>query len=184
MSNYQLAIHSSVENVFPPEKLLNELESDSNRVNIEIVPTDLLHRFDGVITHSFDKQFLSAELEWIQSIGSGIDYYPLEELRSRNIVLTNATGIHGNSIGETVLGYMLMFSRLLHRFRWSQQNSEWDRPRWDDTFLLSNSTVCIVGLGTVGQGIAKRAYSLGMTVLFKELSWHLCSIMRTPTEKR
>lgn len=76
------------------------------------------------------------------------------------------------SVGETVAGYMLMLARGLHTHRTNQTQQEWTSPAWDDPFAVQGESLCIVGLGTVGQGIALRADNLGMDVT---------GVKRTPT---
>ncbi|WP_345779383.1 D-2-hydroxyacid dehydrogenase [Natrinema sp. SYSU A 869] len=85
-------------------------------------------------------------------------------METNDIVLTNSTGIHTDSVGETVIGYMLMFARLLHRYRWSQRDRVWDRPNWNEPHTLEGSSLCVVGLGTLGVAVAERASALGMDV--------------------
>src|SRR5690625_2991308 len=41
-------------------------------------------------------------LKWIQAFQSGIERFPKEELRKRNIVLTNILGIHGIPMSEYI----------------------------------------------------------------------------------
>ncbi|MFB6197072.1 MAG: NAD(P)-dependent oxidoreductase, partial [Halobacteriaceae archaeon] len=78
--------------------------------------------------------------------------------------MTNSTGIHGTPIGETVAGYMLMFSRRLHIYRSYQEQHKWKSPAWDEPFTLKDEQVCIIGLGILGRGIATYANALGMDV--------------------
>lgn len=38
-------------------------------------------------------------------------------------------------------------------------------PAWDDAYTLADERCCIVGLGTLGQGIVERASALGLDVV-------------------
>lgn len=158
----RLGIHESVRTVFPPEELVDHL-ADSDP-EVEVVPDDDVDRCDALVTFAYEDLFLDCGLGWLHSIQSGVDQFPFDELESNDIVLTNSTGIHTDSVGETVTGYMLMFARLLHRYRWSQRDRVWDRPNWNEPYTLEGSSLCVVGLGTLGVAVAERASALGMDV--------------------
>jgi D-2-hydroxyacid dehydrogenase (NADP+) len=121
---------------------------------------------------AYEEAFLAADLEWIHSIQAGVDRFPFEALRERGVRLTNSTGIHGDAVGETVVGYMLSFARGLHRYRSRQERREWERQPWNAAYTLRGTTVCVVGLGTLGRGVSTRADALGMDVV---------GVKRTPT---
>lgn len=166
----RLAIHDSVGAVFPPAVLRDELGDVGPEV--DVASSEDVDEFDAVVTFAHDEAFLSADLEWIHSIQSGVDRFPLDELRAAGVRLTNSTGIHGDAVGETVAGYMLQFARQLHHYRSNQERRVWSRGEWDDAYTLRGTTVCVVGLGTLGRGIAARADALGMDVV---------GVKRTPT---
>ena len=165
-----IGIHDSVDAVFPPERLrdaLSDLDAD-----LRIVSTDALDGCDALVTFAYDEQFLQSGLEWIHSIQAGVDRFPFDALEAEGIALTNSTGIHGDAVGETVAGYMLSFARGLHRYRDRQNAGEWSKDPWDVPYSLADSSVAIVGLGTLGRGVASRADALGMDVV---------GVRRTPT---
>lgn len=165
-----IGIHESVGVVFPPESLreaLSDVDSD-----LRIVSTDDIDDCVALVTFAHDERFLEADLEWIHSIQAGVDRFPFEALEAAGVALTNSTGIHGDTVGETTLGYMLSFARGLHRHRDRQRDCEWSRPPYDRPFSLAGSSACVVGLGTLGRGIVTRADALGMDVV---------GVKRTPT---
>ncbi|WP_248517991.1 D-2-hydroxyacid dehydrogenase [Salinarchaeum laminariae] len=160
----KLGIHESVEAVFPPAELRTALD-DADGVEAELIGDDpiALGACDGVVTFAYREYFLDA-VEWVHSIQAGVDRFPQAEFEAEGITLTNSTGIHGESVGETVLGYMTAFARNLHAYRSAQERSEWADPEWDRPFTLDGESVCVVGLGTIGQGVAERATWMGMDV--------------------
>jgi D-2-hydroxyacid dehydrogenase (NADP+) len=158
-----IGIHESVDAVFPPEVLRDAL--DDIDPDVRIVSTDDLDDCDALVTFIYDDAFLEADLDWIHSIQAGVDRFPFEALESAGITLTNSTGIHGDSVGETVAGYMLSFARQLHHYRDGQNDREWSRREWNVPFTVADSSVCVVGLGTLGKGVAMRADALGMDVV-------------------
>ncbi|RDI72649.1 D-2-hydroxyacid dehydrogenase [Halopelagius longus] len=162
----RVAIHSSVERIFPAEKLRSLLSEYDAEVSDDVAG------FDAVVSFGHEPEFLEADLDWIHCVRAGYDEFPLDALRERGIRLTNSTGLHGDSVGETALGFMLQFARRLHRYRSDQADKAWDPPAWDEAFTLNGESVCVVGLGTLGLGVARRADALGMDVT---------GVRRTPT---
>ncbi|MEF8913980.1 D-2-hydroxyacid dehydrogenase [Natronomonas sp.] len=166
MNVERLGIHDSVETVFPPERfreaLRDGLEKSATPAPDITVVGDDLGDCDAVVT--FEHHDALLDVPWVHSIQAGVDRFPLEAFEAAGVVLTNSTGIHDESVGETVAGYMLSFARRLHRHRDAQRDHEWRQPAWDEAFTLAGEAVCVVGLGTLGRGIAERANALGMTV--------------------
>lgn len=157
----RLGIHDSVRAVFPPERLCEALSGNGPEVAV-VEEHDEITGCEAIVTFAHEEAVL--ETKWIHSIQAGYDRFPLDELEKREIVLTNSTGIHGTSVGETTMGYMLMLARQLGQYARQQERKEWERPEWDVPFTLAGESVCVVGLGTLGRGVAERASSMGMHV--------------------
>jgi D-2-hydroxyacid dehydrogenase (NADP+) len=166
----RVGIHPSVGELFPPDVLADAL--DDVGPEVVVADGDDLSACDAVVTFAADDAFLDADLDWIHSVLAGVDHFPLDELRARGVRLTNSSGIHGDAVGETVAGLMLSFARRLHVHRSNEVNREWAYPAWDEAFTVAGETLCVVGLGTLGRGIATRADALGMDVT---------GVRRTPT---
>lgn len=159
----RIGIHGSVAELFPPSLLadaLGDLDVDVRVVETRAVLGDC----DALVTFGYDPGFLEADLDWIHVVLAGVDHFPLAALRGRGVTVTNSTGIHGDSVGETVAGYMLSFARRLHVHRSNEPVRGWEYPDWDEAFTLHGESLCVVGLGTLGRGIAARADALGMRV--------------------
>ncbi|WP_435159488.1 D-2-hydroxyacid dehydrogenase [Haladaptatus sp. DFWS20] len=159
-----LGIHESVGAVFPPEQLREALSSIDPRVVIVGDTPAEIEDCDAVVTFAHRDSFLGSGLKWVHAITAGYDRFSLDAFADSRIVLTNSTGIHGTSVGETALGMMLSLSRRLHAFSRQQTDRDWNRPDWNEPFTLHHEPLCVVGLGTLGQGIAKRADAIGMHV--------------------
>ena len=123
--SHTIGIHDSIEAVFPPERLRAELSDVEGE--LRIVSTDDLDGCDALVTFAYDDRFPDSDIEWIHSIQAGVDRFPLDALEAEGIALTNSTGIHGDTVGETVAGYMLSFARGLHRYRDRQNDREWSK---------------------------------------------------------
>ncbi len=104
----------------------------------------------------------AANLKWVHALSAGVENLIPPLLQNETILLTNSKGIHSIPVSEHVLGMMLSFSRGLNTFGRQQQSKQWKRVTPDE---IHEKTIGIVGLGSIGREIAKKAKSMGMTVL-------------------
>lgn len=105
---------------------------------------------------------LSAD-DWVLTTTAGYDGYPVAAFAERGIELTNSPGISAETVAEHALGMAISFTRRFPHYRECQREREWSRRR-DDLFDLVETTVCLVGLGNVGEAIARRLTACGATV--------------------
>ena len=99
-------------------------------------------------------------LRWIQSTSAGVE--KLVPLLPPELVLTNASGVHGPKGGEYAMTALLMLNHGVPHFVTSQR----DR-RWDPVFTspIAGRTVVIVGVGRIGGEVARLARRFGLRVL-------------------
>ncbi|WP_202081355.1 D-2-hydroxyacid dehydrogenase [Caldalkalibacillus salinus] len=103
------------------------------------------------------------QLKWIQVLSAGLDEMPWEALQRHNILVTNAKGIHKIPMAEYTMGMMLQLARRHYEFYDLQKAQTWDRSLRVDE--LYGKTIGILGVGAIGEEIAKRAKAFGMKVL-------------------
>ena len=92
-------------------------------------------------------------LELFACAFSGTGHLPMDALADRGVTVTNAGGIHAPGLAEGVLGNMLVFARRLHEGWRRKGTPEW---RHFQSYELTDSTVTIVGLGSIGMELVKR----------------------------
>ncbi|PCR91227.1 NAD(P)-dependent oxidoreductase [Natrinema ejinorense] len=92
-------------------------------------------------------------LELFACTFAGTDHVPMDALADHGVTVTNAGGIHAPGIAEQSIGNMLVFARRLHEGWRRKENSEW---RHFQSHEFTDSTVTIVGLGSIGQEIVQR----------------------------
>ncbi len=92
-------------------------------------------------------------LELFACTFSGTDHVPLDALADHGVAVTNAGGIHAPGIAEQAIGNILVFTRRLHEGWRRKQNAEW---RHFQSHELTDSTVSVVGLGSIGQAVVQR----------------------------
>lgn len=112
--------------------------------------------------------FLAAKkLKWIQSPSSGINYYfAIPEFAGSDVLLTSASGTHGACLAESTFAMVLAFTRGIRESVLLQQEHTWAfqqvRPKLVE---LTGSTMGIIGFGTFGRALSKRAAAFDMRVI-------------------
>ncbi|NLW23902.1 MAG: D-2-hydroxyacid dehydrogenase [Clostridia bacterium] len=128
---------------------------------------DKLKEAEILITYGED---LTAEivkecksLKWMMVVSAGLDKLPFEQLMAQNILVTNAKGIHKIPMAEHTLALMLQDSRRLVPMLDNQRKSLWDRTL--RVAELAGKTLVIVGVGAIGEEIARKAKAFDMQVI-------------------
>jgi D-2-hydroxyacid dehydrogenase (NADP+) len=104
-------------------------------------------------------------LKWIQLFAAGTEIIDFDDVTRRGIVVTNARGVASPNIAEHVLAMMLHFNRRLGPLLRAQIARNWIARNTFDYPELTGQTVLVVGAGSIGSEIAKRAQALGMRTL-------------------
>jgi phosphoglycerate dehydrogenase-like enzyme len=109
------------------------------------------------------------KLKWIYSPAAAVHALLIPEIVNSDIVVTNGSDVHGGVVAEHAIALVLamakrLASAVLHQRekRWAQQElwNEHPRPR-----EVKGATLLVVGLGTIGRGVAEMAVAIGMHVL-------------------
>ena len=103
----------------------------------------------------------AVNLQWIQSLISGTDFFTRLPSLSKDVLITSSRGIHGPQMAETTCLLMLALNRNLSANFKNQERKHWDR--WP-TQLLYQKSIGILGVGTIGTELARICKSFGMIV--------------------
>ncbi len=108
------------------------------------------------------------KLKWIHSTAAGVAQLMYPELRDSGILVTNPSGIFSVPMAEHTMGLLLALARNFpdsvrgqDRSRWSQQEI-WDKPQ--HLTELNGKVLLIVGYGSIGREVARRAKAFDMKV--------------------
>jgi D-2-hydroxyacid dehydrogenase (NADP+) len=108
------------------------------------------------------------KLKWIHSTAAGVAQLMYPELRESGIVVTNPSGVFSPPMAEHTMGLLLALARNFpdstrhqDRSHWGQQDI-WDKPQ--HLTELSGQVLLIVGFGSIGCELAKRARAFDMRV--------------------
>lgn len=115
------------------------------------------------ITSANLPEVLERGVRWIHVTGTGVDRFPLE-LVGDDLLLTCSRGASAVPIAEWTLAMMLAFTKRLPD-AWITAPPEAPR-RWHqfDCGTLHGATLGILGLGSIGVEVARRALAFGMHV--------------------
>jgi phosphoglycerate dehydrogenase-like enzyme len=103
----------------------------------------------------------AVNLKWIQVTTSGVNYLLSRPSLRRDVIVTSARGIHGPAVSEMAFLLMLALNRNLPRTIRNQDQELWER--WPGR-LLYQKKLGILGLGVIGEEIARKCKAFGMTV--------------------
>ncbi len=108
------------------------------------------------------------KLKWIHSTAAGVAQLMYPELRDSGIVVTNPSGVFSPPMAEHTMGLLLALARNFpdstrhqDRSHWGQQDM-WDKPQ--RLTELSGQVLLIVGFGSIGRELAKRARAFDIRV--------------------
>ena len=95
---------------------------------------------------------------------AGYEEYLTPELAARKgLVVCNAGGAYSEGVAEHCVAMMLTLVRRLPEYLAAMGPRRWEHLHRHGR--LSGSTVCVIGLGTLGSAIARRCAALGMRVV-------------------
>ena len=108
-------------------------------------------------------------LKWMHTFSAGVDSPFFIQLMERGVRLTNSSGAAASPIAQTAILYMLALSRNVRAWFEHQNKREWQRHQFVE---LDGSRLAVIGMGPIGEEIARLGVALNMTVE---------GIRRTPT---
>ena len=103
-------------------------------------------------------------LKAIGRLGVGLDNIDLEAARDRAIPVVLARNANAVSVAEYVMAAILQCSRNLFAADADVRAGNWDRRRFTGSEVYGK-TLGLVGMGEIGQRVARRATAFGMRVL-------------------
>ena len=108
------------------------------------------------------------KLKWIHSTAAGVAQLMYPELREAGVLVTNPSGVFSVPMAEHTMGLILALARNFpdtvrqqDKAIWSQQEL-WDKPQ--RLAEVNGQVLLIVGYGSIGRELAKRAKAFEMRV--------------------
>ncbi len=125
-----------------------------------LVPT-VTDRIDAkILAHA------SPELRLIASFGTGVDHIDLATARQRGITVTNTPGVLTEDTADMTMALILAVPRRLAEGERLVRSGKWSG--WGPTSMLGHriwgKRLGIIGMGRIGQAIARRARGFGLAI--------------------
>ena len=121
-----------------------------------------------LVCFSIDKEtFLEAKkLKWIHGAYVGIDSLLFPELLKSKVLLTSSRGMHGDTVSDHAMAMILAFAKGLVPAWTCKEKRKWCQVEvMRQRFEPQEKLLGIVGFGTIGQALARKAKAFGMKVM-------------------
>lgn len=147
----------------------HDIDIDVPAVKERMEEADLLPvigRYDGVICGDdrfTENVYKAAEkLKVISKWGTGIDSVHKEIAKKYGVTVCNTPDAFSHPVSDTVLGFMLAFSRTILASDKLMKEGAWEKLPGK---TLGEQTLGIIGCGNIGTRVAKKAVAFGMRIL-------------------
>src|SRR5262245_48933095 len=147
---------------FPEISFTHALTDDEASLAIETTDVALASRLSAAMVER------SPRLRWVHSTAAAVaNLLPLDEFAAHGIIVTNSRGIQAVPIAEHVMGGLLVLARRFNLMLDAQRDRRWiqnelTRDAWP--WSLQGRRMTILGFGSIGQEVARRAHAFGMHV--------------------
>ncbi|OJX71367.1 D-glycerate dehydrogenase [Magnetospirillum sp. 64-120] len=154
------------------------MELFDTRLNLEDKPMNKAELIEAVktadvlvptITDRIDSAILSQagpNLKLIANFGTGVDHIDLASARQRSVTVTNTPGVLTEDTADMTMALILAVPRRLAEGERLLRSDKWNG--WSPTFMLGHriwgKRLGIIGMGRIGQAVARRAKAFGMSI--------------------
>ena len=123
------------------------------------------------VTDRIDKAVISeagAQLRLIANFGTGVDNIDIDTARARNIIVTNTPGVLTEDTADMTMALILAAPRRLSEGAAYLKDPRQHWTGWSPTWMLGHriwgKRLGIIGMGRIGQAVARRARAFGLQI--------------------
>ena len=147
---------------------LNEADIAMTREQL----TDAIKRADvlvSTVTDQIDGRLLGLSgenLRLIAQFGAGVDNIDVQTAVQRGIAVTNTPGVLTDDTADVTMALILAVPRRLHEGIQLMADGKFDgwAPTWMMGRRLAGKRLGIIGMGRIGQAVARRAQAFGLQI--------------------
>ncbi|PLT33032.1 D-2-hydroxyacid dehydrogenase [Bacillus sp. V5-8f] len=129
---------------------------DEGLINAEILIT-----YGEDLTEAHIKK--AQNLKWIMVMSAGLEKMPFHIIAEKNVLVTNARGIHKTPMAEYTIGVLLQYEKQQKLLAENEALEKWDRRI--GVGELHEKTMLILGPGAIGSEIARLAKAFNMNTI-------------------
>jgi D-3-phosphoglycerate dehydrogenase len=126
----------------------------------------IIDSYDGILAGDDELSRVVIEagsnLKVISKWGVGVDAIDTDAAAERGIAVFNTPAMFGEELADYALGYLLLLARKQHIVDREVRAGNWHKPQGRS---LAGLTLGVVGLGSSGSALARRALAMKMEVL-------------------
>lgn len=104
-------------------------------------------------------------LSLIIRAGAGVNTIDLQEASARGIHVANCPGKNSDAVAELAIGLLIAADRRIAPASADMKNGAWKKKEYGNALGLKGRTLGVIGIGTIGKGVIRRALALDMNVV-------------------
>lgn len=141
---------------FRPELSADELSGNVGDVNVLVV------RSTKVTASTIDA---AKNLSLIIRAGAGVNTIDVDAASARGIYVANCPGKNSAAVAELAIGLLIACDRRIADATSELRDGNWKKKEYGNARGLKGRKLGIIGLGMIGEAVAKRAHGLEMDVI-------------------
>ncbi|SIN88799.1 glyoxylate reductase [Parasphingorhabdus marina DSM 22363] len=162
------AVHDRMAELFDVVPNLTDREFSRDDLVAAMADCDVLV---PTVTDRIDAEMIAGapdRLKLIASFGAGVDHIDLAAARERKIMVTNTPGVFTEDTADMTMALILSVPRRLAEGEKLMRSGQWEgwKPSGMLGHCIGGKKLGIIGMGRIGQAVARRASGFGMSIFY------------------
>ncbi|WP_234124809.1 D-2-hydroxyacid dehydrogenase [Clostridium hydrogenum] len=111
---------------------------------------------------------VGGKLKLVIRAGVGVDNIDVKYAREKGITVNNTPNASSISVAELTLGHIFAVSRFINTSNVTMREGKWEKKAYKGVEIFGK-TLGLVGFGRIAKEVAKRAYALGMKIIYTDI---------------